>query len=54
MPHGGVKAGGFGKDMSVYSLEGVDGDQAPISDITGRARKGWHGTVVTGPPAAPD
>jgi betaine-aldehyde dehydrogenase len=53
MPHGGLKASGFGKDMSVYSLEEYTVLKHVMSDITGRARKEWHRTVFTvstGPP----
>jgi betaine-aldehyde dehydrogenase len=53
MPHGGLKASGFGKDMSVYSLEEYTILKHVMSDITGRARKEWHRTVFTGPPDQP-
>jgi betaine-aldehyde dehydrogenase len=48
MPHGGFKASGFGKDMSVYSLEEYTNIKHVMSDITGVARKAWHRTVFTG------
>ena len=48
MPHGGYKASGFGKDMSVYSLEEYTNIKHVMSDITGVARKPWHRTVFTG------
>ena len=48
MPHGGFKASGFGKDMSVYSLEEYTNIKHVMSDITGVARKGWHRTVFAG------
>jgi betaine-aldehyde dehydrogenase len=48
MPHGGYKASGFGKDMSVYSLEEYTNVKHVMSDITGVARKPWHRTVFTG------
>jgi betaine-aldehyde dehydrogenase len=48
MPHGGFKASGFGKDMSVYSLEEYTNIKHVMSDITGVARKPWHRTVFTG------
>ena len=54
MPHGGLKASGFGKDMSVYSLEEYTVVKHVMSDITGRARKEWHRTVFTGPLDQPD
>jgi len=47
MPHGGVKASGFGKDMSVYSLEEYTTVKHVMTDITGEARKPWHRTVFT-------
>jgi len=45
MPHGGMKQSGFGKDMSVYSLEEYTVIKHISSDITGQARKEWHRTV---------
>ena len=42
MPHGGVKASGFGKDMSDYSLEEYLAIKHVMSDITGAAEKDWH------------
>jgi betaine-aldehyde dehydrogenase len=47
MPHGGVKASGFGKDMSVYSLEEYTAIKHVMTDITGAAHKPWHRTVFT-------
>jgi betaine-aldehyde dehydrogenase len=47
MPHGGVKASGFGKDMSVYSLEEYTTVKHVMMDITGVAHKPWHRTVFT-------
>jgi betaine-aldehyde dehydrogenase len=47
MPHGGYKASGFGKDMSIYSLEEYTNIKHLMSDITGVARKPWHRTVFT-------
>src|SRR4051812_20459425 len=49
MPHGGVKASGFGKDMSVYSLEEYTSVKHVMTDQTGVARKPWHRTVFTLP-----
>ena len=51
MPHGGVKASGFGKDMSVYSLEEYTSVKHVMTDITGVARKPWHRTIFGRPPA---
>jgi betaine-aldehyde dehydrogenase len=47
MPHGGVKASGFGKDMSVYSLEEYTAVKHVMTDLTGVARKAWHRTVFS-------
>ncbi len=51
MPHGGMKASGFGKDMSMYSLEEYTVVKHVMSDLTGSAEKAWHRTVFTLPPA---
>jgi betaine-aldehyde dehydrogenase len=45
MPHGGVGASGFGKDMSDYSLEEYLTVKHVMSDITGVTEKDWHRTV---------
>ncbi|MFD5224217.1 aminobutyraldehyde dehydrogenase [Microbacterium sp. NPDC058342] len=45
MPHGGVKQSGFGKDMSVYSLEEYTSVKHVAIDTTGEARRPWHRTV---------
>jgi betaine-aldehyde dehydrogenase len=45
MPHGGVKASGFGKDMSTYSLEEYTSIKHVMTDLSGVARKAWHRTV---------
>ncbi|OSC42858.1 gamma-aminobutyraldehyde dehydrogenase [Mycobacterium decipiens] len=45
MPHGGVGASGFGKDMSDYSFEEYLTIKHVMSDITAVARKPWHRTV---------
>lgn len=47
MPHGGVKASGFGKDMSIYSLEEYTTVKHVMTELTGVARKAWHRTVFT-------
>jgi betaine-aldehyde dehydrogenase len=47
MPHGGVGASGFGKDMSDYSLEEYLTIKHVMSDITGVADKDWHRTVFS-------
>jgi betaine-aldehyde dehydrogenase len=45
MPHGGVKASGFGKDMSVYSLEEYTAVKHVMIDTTAAVRKDWHRTI---------
>ena len=45
MPHGGLGASGFGKDMSDYSFEEYLTIKHVMSDITGVAEKGWHRTI---------
>ncbi|MGU3500083.1 gamma-aminobutyraldehyde dehydrogenase [Mycobacterium sp. C31M] len=47
MPHGGVGASGFGKDMSQYSFEEYLTIKHVMSDITGAADKEWHRTIFT-------
>jgi betaine-aldehyde dehydrogenase len=47
MPHGGVGASGFGKDMSDYSFEEYQTIKHVMSDITGAAEKDWHRTVFS-------
>ena len=48
MPHGGVKASGFGKDMSAYSLEDYTVVKHVMYDGTALARKDWHRTIFSG------
>jgi betaine-aldehyde dehydrogenase len=48
MPHGGVKASGFGKDMSAYSFEEYTAVKHVMVDQTAQARKAWHRTIFTG------
>jgi betaine-aldehyde dehydrogenase len=45
MPHGGMKASGYGKDMSAYSFDEYTQIKHVMSDITGVAAKPWHNTV---------
>jgi betaine-aldehyde dehydrogenase len=45
MPHGGVKASGFGKDMSVYSLEEYTTIKHVMTDLSGSSHKPWHRTI---------
>jgi len=47
MPHGGLGASGFGKDMSDYSFEEYLTIKHVMSDITGVAEKGWHRTIFS-------
>ncbi|MGW5522567.1 aminobutyraldehyde dehydrogenase [Gordonia sp. NPDC003950] len=49
MPHGGVGASGFGKDMSMYSLEEYLSVKHVMSDIAGVVDKDWHRTVFANP-----
>jgi len=48
MPHGGIKASGYGKDMSAYALEEYTAVKHVMSENTGIARKDWHRTVFSG------
>jgi betaine-aldehyde dehydrogenase len=45
MPHGGVGASGFGKDMSQYSFEEYLTIKHVMSDITAKTEKDWHRTI---------
>ncbi|WNE99175.1 gamma-aminobutyraldehyde dehydrogenase [Streptomyces luomodiensis] len=45
MPHGGMRASGFGKDMSVYSFEEYTQVKHVMVDNTAVVRKDWHRTV---------
>lgn len=49
MPHGGFKQSGFGKDMSIYSLEDYTQIKHVYIDTTGDTRKGWHYTTYGDP-----
>jgi len=49
MPHGGFKQSGFGKDLSLYSLEEYTRIKHVYIDETNLARKPWH-YVVYGEP----
>jgi len=42
MPHGGYKQSGFGKDLSIYSLEEYTNIKHVYVDLTDTVRKGWH------------
>ncbi|TQS41734.1 gamma-aminobutyraldehyde dehydrogenase [Cryptosporangium phraense] len=48
MPHGGVKASGFGKDMSSYSFEEYTAVKHVMLDLTATAAKPWHRTIFAG------
>jgi betaine-aldehyde dehydrogenase len=48
MPHGGFKASGFGKDMSVYSFDEYTNVKHVMTENTGAAHKSWHDIVFTG------
>lgn len=45
MPHGGFKQSGFGKDLSMYSLEEYTRIKHVYIDLTGKAVKPWHYVV---------
>ncbi|MFF5448341.1 gamma-aminobutyraldehyde dehydrogenase [Streptomyces sp. NPDC012888] len=45
MPHGGAKASGYGKDMSVYSFEEYTQVKHVMFDNTGVPAKDWHRTI---------
>jgi betaine-aldehyde dehydrogenase len=45
MPHGGYKQSGFGKDLSMYSLEDYMQVKHVYIDQTGLAKKPWYNTV---------
>ncbi|HEU4573043.1 MAG TPA: aldehyde dehydrogenase family protein, partial [Candidatus Limnocylindrales bacterium] len=45
MPHGGFKASGFGKDMSIYSFEEYTRVKHVMIELTGEAEKPWHYTI---------
>ncbi|MFJ7065226.1 gamma-aminobutyraldehyde dehydrogenase [Streptomyces sp. NPDC101115] len=45
MPHGGYKASGFGKDMSVYSFEEYTQVKHVMYDNTAVPAKDWHRTI---------
>ncbi|MEU7555252.1 gamma-aminobutyraldehyde dehydrogenase [Streptomyces sp. NPDC044571] len=45
MPHGGYKASGFGKDMSLYSFEEYTQVKHVMYDNTAVAAKDWHRTI---------
>jgi betaine-aldehyde dehydrogenase len=47
MPHGGYKASGFGKDMSLYSFDEYTNVKHVMYDTTGAARKQWHRTIFS-------
>jgi len=49
MPHGGYKQSGFGKDMSLYSLEEYTQVKHVMAETTGAARKPWHYTAFGDP-----
>ena len=42
MPHGGYKQSGFGKDLSIYSLEEYTNLKHVYVDLTDAVRKPWH------------
>ena len=49
MPHGGYKQSGFGKDLSIYSLEEYTNLKHVFVDMTDADRKPWHYTTFGDP-----
>jgi betaine-aldehyde dehydrogenase len=45
MPHGGFKQSGFGKDMSIQSLEDYTVTKHVMAELSGVARKDWYYVV---------
>jgi betaine-aldehyde dehydrogenase len=45
-PHGGLKQSGFGKDMSLESVEEYTVTKHVMLDTNGESRHGWHGTLM--------
>ncbi|MBI4150223.1 aminobutyraldehyde dehydrogenase [Candidatus Woesearchaeota archaeon] len=45
MPHGGYKQSGFGKDLSLYSLDYYTNIKHVYVDMLGPGEKSWHGAV---------
>lgn len=45
MPHGGFQQSGFGKDLSLYSLEEFTQLKHIYADATGEAKKPWHSVI---------
>jgi betaine-aldehyde dehydrogenase len=54
MPHGGLRASGFGKDMSTYSFDDYTVVKHVMYDGTALARKEWHRTVFAAADEAGD
>src|SRR3989475_2238435 len=52
MPHGGDKQSGFGKDLSVYSLEEYTQIKHVFIDLTDQVRKPWHYLTFGDPTSA--
>jgi len=42
MPHGGYKQSGFGKDLSIHSVEDYTQLKHVYVDLTEDRRKAWH------------
>ncbi|GGK42219.1 gamma-aminobutyraldehyde dehydrogenase [Nocardia camponoti] len=51
MPHGGFKASGFGKDMSMYAFDEYTQVKHVMAELTGVAAKPWHELII-GPPTS--
>jgi betaine-aldehyde dehydrogenase len=46
MPHGGYKQSGFGKDLSLFSLEEYTQIKHVFIDMTGMIKKPWYEVVI--------
>jgi acyl-CoA reductase-like NAD-dependent aldehyde dehydrogenase len=46
MPHGGFKQSGFGKDMSLESMEEYTVTKHIMAELSGVARKDWYYVVA--------
>ena len=51
MPHGGYKQSGFGKDLSMYSVEDYTQIKHVAIELEGDAVKAWHYTIYGDAPA---
>jgi betaine-aldehyde dehydrogenase len=54
MPHGGYKQSGFGKDLSMYSVEDYTQIKHVAFELAGEAVKAWHYTIYGDAPSGDD